>query len=262
MIPFFDHLDKRREHLWDSVEYRPGQYLDLWMPESAYHAPVMMWIPGGGWVWGDRRYQGYALMDHLVKRGWICASIGYRTAPKNHWPAPFEDVQAAWQWVIDHAWEYGGGDFTAVAGASAGGHMASLLGLTSNNQPDAVVSLYGVYDWTSRSLDHWLINRFVETVVVGSRDRETLKAASPIRLVHEDAPPFLIVHGTGDAITPVSGARKFESRLATTSAAPVQYHEIPGAVHGFDLVHAGQTRETVSVVDEFLTSIRQHRRAA
>ena len=35
--------------------YRPLQ-LDLWVPASAEPAPLVVWIHGGGWMMGDRRY--------------------------------------------------------------------------------------------------------------------------------------------------------------------------------------------------------------
>lgn len=251
MTSFLGHFNKRAEHLWDTVEYRPGQYLDIWAPDDPHNAPVMMFIVGGGWTWGDRRYQGYALMDRLVSEGWICVSVGYRTAPLHRWPAPFEDVVAAWEWIEGNIHKYGGGNFTAVAGASAGAHMASLLAL-GHLRADALVSLYGVYSWDSKRLDHLLINKFVTTVVAGS-DPETLYEASPIHQVHRLAPPTMIVHGDRDFITPESGARAFRKKLSAVSDEPVFYHRVKGGHHGFDLIDSKQTREAVDAIAGFLS---------
>ncbi|AAN12746.1 esterase [Mycobacterium phage Omega] len=258
MIPALAHLEARQRHLWDTVAYSGNQKLDIWLPESPENAPVFMFIPGGAWTIGDRRGQGYAIMSHLVQQGWICVAIDYRTAPKNHWPAPFEDVSAAFHWVRANIHQYGGGDFLAVGGASAGGHMASLLGLTdwSFSKPDAVVSLYGVYDWTSKSLDHWLINRYVQHVVVGRRDHDTLRISSPIHQIHRDAPPFLIIQGDCDLVTPQSGAKKFFKKLKETSLNHAVYHRVPGGIHGFDLLQGWQTDRAIDAIDDFLTTAR------
>lgn len=251
-------IDRRRKHLWDTVTYNEtGQKLDIWMPDSPHNAPVFVFVPGGGWVWGDRRFQGYELMHYLVKRGWICVSIGYRTGLRR-WPDQFEDVLAAWNWCDNHLRDYGAGEFMAVGGASAGGHMASLLGLLKTaNRPDAVVSLYGVYDWTSNRLDHAILDLFVRTVVVGESKRSgTYGHSSPIHQIHEDAPPFMIVHGTADVLTPVSGARRFECRLRSMSREPVWYLEIPGAIHAFDLFPSDQTARAVESIGDFLHDAR------
>ncbi|AYR00009.1 esterase [Mycobacterium phage Nebkiss] len=239
----------------ETVEYAPGRKLDVFLPDNPDGAPVLMFVPGGAWVIGSRKFQGYGLMSRLVDQGWICASIDYRTAPKDRWPAPFEDVRLAYEWIADHSWTYGAGPVLAVSGASAGAHMASLLGLTHARTPDAVVSLYGVYDWTSARLDHWLINRFVETVVA-SRDKQALREASPIHHVTDSAPPFLILHGDRDLITPVSGARLFYNRL-DDAGVPVWYHEVAGAVHGFDLLDHGQANRAIDSIDLFLSGIQE-----
>ena len=143
MIPFLTNAGKRSQYVVDSPLYSRTQRLDIWLPERIDEpAPVLMFIPGGAWTIGDRRGQGYGLMSHMCDQGWICAAINYRTAPFNRWPAPFEDVSVAWAWVVNNIAEYGGDiNRIAVAGVSAGGHMASLLGLIDPIQPDAVVSM-------------------------------------------------------------------------------------------------------------------------
>lgn len=225
---------------------------------------------------GHRRPQGYALMSHLVDQGWICVAMDYRTAPINRWPRPFLDVQDAFRWTRQNIEDYGGDqDFVAVAGASAGGHMASLLGLAWDypefggtpfgNSPDAVISLYGVYDWEFRgSLYHEGFLRILETVIVGKSQRNhpmTFCDASPINHVRPDAPPFLIVHGTADFLTPVGGARRFNKELRRVSESGVVYYEIPRAVHAFDLLHPGQTASAIKVADEFLDAARGLRKS-
>ena len=142
--------------------------------------------------------------------------------------------------------------------------MASLLALgdRSYGGPDALVSLYGVYSWDSKRLDHLLINKFVETVVVGDNDPEVLRAASPIHQIHRDAPPTLIVHGDRDFITPESGAKAFYNKLSRISDSPTFYHKVKGGHHAFDLIDSKQTDEAVDVIAGFLNATRRRAEAA
>ena len=266
--PLFTHRDKIDEHVKATVVYNStGQQMDIWQPAPSDHpAPVLIFVPGGAWMFGHRRPQGYALMSHLVEQGWLCLAIDYRTAPINRWPLPFIDVLNALKWARDHASEYGGDPrFVAIAGASAGGHMASLAGLAWDHptfytwpasQPDAVVSLYGVYDWRwHQNFYHQVISQLLELIVVGKsphRYPEIFHDASPIKHVRPDAPPFMLVQGTSDWLTPPSGARLFHKRLSAVSESAVDYLEISGGAHGFDLVHGAQTEYAVNGIAEFL----------
>ncbi|PRC60832.1 esterase, partial [Mycobacterium sp. ITM-2017-0098] len=66
--------------------------------------------------------------------GWICVSIDYRVSPRNTWPDHIVDVKRALAWIKEHIAEYGGDrNFVAIAGTSAGGHLAALAGLTAND---------------------------------------------------------------------------------------------------------------------------------
>lgn len=236
----------RQEYLWDTVTYGNSQKLDVWSKGTPKDAPVFVFIPGGAWLIGSRLHQGHAIMSRLVDRGWICVTMDYRTP---RWPTPFTDVQSAWQWTRENIHTYGGSDFIALAGASAGGHMASLLGVTDNtiDRPDAVVSLYGVYSWDSPRPDHFVINQWVRNVV---RPKDP-RSASPIHHVHDSVPPFLIIHGDRDVITPESGAKAFYRKLAAASD-EAAYLKIRGGHHGFDLFQKSCTTLAIDAIEKFL----------
>jgi acetyl esterase/lipase len=254
----------------------PAHRLDIWrrrdLPVNAA-APVLLYFPGGGWVYGSRRLQAHQMLAHLADQGWVCVSADYRVAPHHPWPAHIHDVKRAIAWTKGSVAGYGGDPgFLAVSGCSAGGHLASLAGLTANDpafQPDvpgvdtsvdAVVSIYGRYDWEGRvGEERSRFMAFLERVVVQRRQAavpETFRAASPIARVHLDAPPFLVIHGLADTIIPVAQAREFVSALRGVSKAPVVYAELPGAGHGFDLVHNERTAVTAAAVQRFLEAVR------
>ena len=168
--PVLRMVEHRRRYLHKTaVRYGPDetQLLDVWRRADlpAMPAPVLIFVPGGAWVHGSRRFQGSALMSHLVEAGWVCLAIDYRVSPRNRWPRHVMDVKAAVAWARANADQFGGDrDFVAIAGCSAGGHLASLAALTPGDEKfegelhagadttvDAAVSIYGRYDWHDRS---------------------------------------------------------------------------------------------------------------
>jgi acetyl esterase/lipase len=260
-----------------SVPYgdEPGQVLDVWRRDDLVGpAPVLVFVPGGAWVIGRRELQGHALMAHLAEQGWVCLSVQYRTSPRHRWPRQIVDVKAAIAWARANVDKYGGDrTFVTVAGCSAGGHMASLVGLTPGEQQwqptsadttvDAVVSLYGRYDWEDRSTpERARFMDFLERVVVKrlqSRKPAVFRDASPVARVQAEAPPFLVIHGDSDVIIPVDETRRFVERLRDVSANPVGYVELPGTGHGFDLTDGIRTSAAVRAIELFLNHIHRSR---
>jgi acetyl esterase/lipase len=279
--PLVQAAQQRREFLYRSgVRYgtAPGQVLDVWRRQELPPgpAPVLVFVPGGGWILGGRLLQGYGLMAHLAALGWVCLSVDYRVAPQHRWPRHILDVKAAVAWAPANVDRFGGDrHFVAIAGCSAGGHLAALTGLTHDDQDfavelgsdadtsvDAVVGIYGRYDWVDRSTperDEFV--GFLERIVVRQRladHPETFRRASPIARVRADAPPFLVVHGTGDRVIPVAQAQAFVNTLRAASQSTVGYLELPGGGHGFDLTDRWRTRSSAMVIGLFLDEI--HRR--
>jgi acetyl esterase/lipase len=281
--PLWKAAGQRRYVYRSSVRYgeHPAQLLDVWRSKDAdalqKPAPVLVFIPGGAWIFGRRELQGHSLMAHLARRGWLCLSIQYRSSPRHRWPRQMTDVKAAIAWARANADQFGGDrDFVAVAGCSAGGHMATLAGLTANDphwqadlpagcdtSVDAVVSAYGLYDWVDRSTpqrDRFM--EFLERVVVQrsqARRPEVFRAASPMERVHSFAPPFLAVHGTEDGLIPVAEARAFVERLREVSDSTVGYVELPGVGHGFDLIDGARTTQVTTAIGRFLTHVHHNR---
>jgi acetyl esterase/lipase len=279
--PVWKLREHRRSVHRTSVRYgpRPTQLLDVWrradLPTEP--APVLLFVPGGAWVHGSRLLQGYALMSHLAQRGWVCLSIDYRVAPHHAWPAHITDVKTAIAWARANVDKFGGDrNFVAIAGTSAGGHLAALAGLTANDPEmqtelpqgsdtsvDAVVGIYGRYCWEDRSTterDRFV--DFLERVVVKrkiAKHPDIFRKASPIARVHADAPPFLVVHGTGDSVIPVEQARSFAERLRSVSDSVVGYVELPGAGHGFDMTDGARTGAASTAIGLFLNQIHRNR---
>jgi acetyl esterase/lipase len=269
------YVYRRGVHYGDS----PAQLLDVWRRKDlpTEPAPVLIFVPGGAWVHGRSIGQGSALMSRLAELGWVCLAIDYRVAPHHRWPRHITDVKTAIAWARANVDKFGGDrNFVAVAGCSAGGHLAALAGLTpddtqyqarlpegANTSVDAVVGIYGRYDWEDRSTperDRFV--DFLEQVVVKrkiARHPDVFRDASPIARVHRDAPPFLLVHGSKDSVIPVEQARMFVERLRSTSDSVVGYVELPGAGHGFDLIDGARAGVAAHATSLFLNQVYRTR---
>jgi acetyl esterase/lipase len=261
-----------------NIPYGPhGRHnlLDVWrrddLPKSA-KAPVLLQVPGGAWVTGNKQAQAYPLMSHLAERGWVCIAMSYRLSPRATWPEFLVDVKRAIAWIRENVAEHGGDpDFIAITGGSAGGHLASLAALTANDpayQPGfedvdtsvkAAVPLYGVYDWVDdEHTGHNGLPRMLERLVVKARyadDPTPYRSASPIYQVHADAPPMFVLHGTNDSLVPVEQARAFVARLRQTSNETVAYAELPLAQHAFDFFGSVRAAATAQAIERFLSVI-------
>ncbi|HEY0225005.1 MAG TPA: alpha/beta hydrolase [Mycobacterium sp.] len=265
------YLYRRAVHYGDS----PAQVLDVWRRKDlpVQPAPVLIFVPGGAWVHGRSMLQGSALMSYLAAQGWVCLAIDYRAAPKHRWPRHIIDVKTAIAWARANVDKFGGDrNFVAVAGCSAGGHLAALAGLTpddpqyasklpdgADTSVDAVIGVYGRYDWEDQSTrERAQFVEFLERVVVQrriARRPEVFRDASPIARVHRNAPPLLVIHGSKDSVIPVEQARSFVERMRAVSGSMVGYLELPGAGHGFDLVDGERAGVAAHATSLFLNQV-------
>jgi acetyl esterase/lipase len=270
---------RRLLHTGD-IPYGPhgtANLLDVWrrpdLPADAT-APVLVQVPGGAYIAGNKQGQAYPLLSLLVDHGWVCVSLSYRLAPKATWPAQIIDVKRALAWVHAHIAEYGGDpDFVAITGGSAGAQLAALAGVSSGDpffQPgfedadtsvQAAVPLYGIYDWTPPEL--WpAMQAYLMQFGIMSRpyeeDRELYERSSPARRIGAAPPPFFVLHGAYDLFAPAEGARRFVERLRASGGTAV-YGELPGAQHAFDFLGSPRAWASARAVARFLEVVRAHR---
>jgi acetyl esterase/lipase len=255
-------------------EHGPFGTLDVWhhvdLPLDA-RAPVLLQVHGGAWSTGDKVGQAEPLLGYLVERGWVCVTVNYRLAPAARWPAMIVDVKQAIAWVRKNIGAHGGDPgFVAITGGSAGGHLAALAALTEGDpdfQPGfadvdtslaAAVPLYGVHDFTR---DRQGLFALLEGKIIGTAladDERTWRQASPVFRIGPRTPPFLVLHGSTDAIVGVEQSRRLVAALRARSPSPVGYAELPHAQHGFDAFPTARTAYTIDAVYRFLNAV--HRR--
>lgn len=249
----------RRPRALRDLEYnRAGDrklLLDLYLPaeESKEPLPVIVWIHGGGWNAGDKshcRLVGYA------SRGYAVASVGYRLSPEAVFPAQIHDCKAAVRWLRANAAKYGlDPDRIGVAGSSAGGHLAALLGtsggmkelegeganLEHSSRVQAVCNYWGPTDLliVGKEPGHdppSSLKDAVAALLGGPIDENKEKAvlASPVTHISKEDPPFVIVHGECDSTVPAIHADVLREALEKAGV-EVTCLVVKGAEHGFDI---------------------------
>jgi acetyl esterase/lipase len=115
----------------------PAQRLDLYLPTGVSKPPLVIWIHGGGFVFGDKAALGFdegaRMLQTLTRNGMAVAGINYRLADEAKFPAAGQDVKSAIRYLRAHAATYGfDSSRFAVGGDSAGAYLAVMAGATGD----------------------------------------------------------------------------------------------------------------------------------
>jgi len=227
------------------------QKLDLYLPKAARALPLIINIHGGAFRAGSK---ADGVPAEYLGLGYAVASIGYRLSGDAIWPAQIEDCKAAVRWLRANAAKYGlDPDRFAAWGASAGGHLATMVGtaggvkefevgenLGVSSCVRAVVDYFGPTDFLQMDA-HRLPNGQVhdgadspESQLVGGalqENKDKVARANPITYVTREAPPFLICHGDADPLVPHHQSVLLEAALRKAGV-PVTFYTVKGAGHG------------------------------
>lgn len=183
-------------------------------------APVVLHFHGGGFHSGNKRREARPLVGHLVGRGMVCASAGYRLRPHVGYDEQLADCRAAIEWVRAHAVDYGGDpDRIVLVGSSAGAYVAVDAVNAGTSGIAGIVGRYGYYG-----------------------------KLAPER----PPPPLLVIHGENDLLVPPSRVREFIDRMRSGSSNPVEYAELPGGHHDFDLYESIRSHAVCVAVEQFV----------
>jgi len=210
--------------LYGNIRYNndtiPKHLLDIYLPENTKgKVPLVILIHGGGWLSNDK-YADIGYMNktvaEIVSNGYALASIDYRFSTQAVFPAQMQDCNRAISYLYDNADQYGFDKKRfALMGFSAGGHLASMVGLSKNNDIaaffmagtsklfsfKAVVDFYGPTELILFPENN--NEKSPEGLLIGAAPLsrpDLAKAASPVTYVDKDDPPFLIIHGEKDQL--------------------------------------------------------------
>lgn len=193
---------------------------------------VLIWIHGGGWLFGDKRSERWIkrFQNHFVEHKNINVyMMSYRTGEDTA-PNAVNDVICAYKKIVDDAAlrNLSINDIV-VAGASAGGHLALMVGFSDNykqenscdtpRMPKAVINLFGITDIEK----NWIFlddnkffsaSNYVKTWLPEGVDlKEVSKNLSPINLISLNSPRVLTIHGTKDSWVPYDQAILLDKKL-------------------------------------------------
>lgn len=242
--------------------------LDLYLPEKEPNPPLIVWVHGGAWRQGSKVPMP---LIELVKSGLAVASVDYRLSPVARFPAQIHDLKAAIRYLRASEAKWGiSTKCLAIAGSSAGGHLAALVGVTNNqkelegrvgdhlDQSSAVQAIVDYYGPTnlltilSQSTPHGLSVRVpaLELLLGGPPDKqsELARLASPVFHVDPQDPPLLLMHGDQDPQVPINQAHELHGKYKAHKL-PVRFEVVHGAAHGGE---AFFDEERNAIVQEFL----------
>jgi len=221
--------------------------LDLFLPKKGSgQRPAIVFIHGGGWR-GGRRGQFYRQAAYLASKGYIGACIEYRLSGEAAYPAAVEDCKCAVRWLRANAKKLSV-DMNRIAacGGSAGGHLASLIGVTEgaeelegkgghaefSSKINLVVSFNGVADM-SLGKDKPVTNAIARFLGGSYEDKQDVyEKASPITHVDTSSPPFLFLHGTADKTVPFEQSQRMLKKLQAAGV-PAEIYVAEEAGHAF-----------------------------
>jgi acetyl esterase/lipase len=239
----------------EDLEYSPGLGVDLYRPKSRRGAlPTLVYLHGGSWGGGDPRRQFRPIVHHLVAKGWAVASIRYPLSPKATFPDHLTGAVGMLDWIEERGIEFDlDPQRVAIAGGSAGAHLASLAALNHDKRIKAAVGLYGVYDFFNRHRHRadWPVIPLRVMKATSNADPERYRLASPVDQAHADAPPFLLIHGDYDSLVPLAETKFFASQLAEAGTS-VEMVEVRWGQHAFDVLAGPRSRALACVIEDFL----------
>jgi acetyl esterase/lipase len=238
--------------------------LDMARPKGSGPFPAIVFIHGGGWYQGSRQAY-HASIQEAADRGYVAVTVSYRlmefdqtqketTSATPIFPAQLHDVKAAIRWLRANSDKYGIDPMRiGVTGASAGGHLSLMLGLSDeesdlegdgehldqSSRVQAVVNVFGPTDmeacYTSSSVA-WIFRLFLG----GTPDQQavTYSQASPIFFATADDPPVLTLHGDQDLLVPIAQAKMLDAKMQSVGG-DHSLRVFEGSGHGF----AGETRK-------------------
>ena len=229
--------------------------LDLYFPNGPKRLdrPAVVFIHGGGFTGGDKaEYRSASVSADLCRAGYVVVSSNYVLGSKTKegvWPQNIADCRNAVRWVRAHAKELGvNPDKIAVAGGSAGGYLALMVGLSDDRtgpggdpaakvsaRVSAVIDMYGVVNFSKHGKGD----------VVGASAAEQQAYLPELQCDPQD-PAVLILHGTADTTVDIAQSDGMAKALRTAKTS-YEYIVVDGAPHTFDLHPKGRSWKRTGV---------------
>jgi acetyl esterase/lipase len=237
--------------------------MDILTPTTPGRKPLVVYVPGGGFRNADKR-QALNLRTYVAEAGVVVASVHYRTIQNGgNYHDSVVDVKSAIRFLRAHASEYGIDPAkVSVWGESAGGYVASMVGLTNG------IKAFDQGDNLNQRSDVWaVVDKFGPSDVAPYEDYGKNRNGStgdlggnPLAYVKAANPSFLIFHGTQDQLVSPNETLAVHNALRSAGVTSTRY-VLEGAGHG-DLSFMGDfnagipwsTRQVMNLIVNFVQS--------
>ncbi|MGH7227037.1 MAG: alpha/beta fold hydrolase, partial [Gemmataceae bacterium] len=268
---------KEKATLFTGVAFGKGGTTELWLDlaipkKGEGPLPAIVCLHGGGWIGGERQKMR-GTIEVLAGKGYVAISPDYRLAPRHRFPAQIEDCKAAVRWLRANAEKYHVNPRRIGAfGFSAGAHLACLLGVTGKDDGlegdggnaeqssavQAVVSFFGPTDFTQPVWSKEVREQHLMPFLGGNAEEkaDVYRRASPLTYAGKNAPPFLFVHGTADAIVPIQQSEALVEKLQQANVS-ARLIAVDGEGHGWGWSRENRLRGIAYMMDFFDENLKR-----
>jgi len=218
----------------------------LYRPRQAGLLPAVIYLHGGGWVFGNPDTHGQITAALAARIPAAVVSVDYRLAPEHRFPAAFDDSYAALQQVFANAADLGiDRRRIAVAGDSAGANLSAAVALAARDRAGPALAgqalIYGIFSTDFDRPSCWehaeapFLTRasmidFVGTYLGGPVASDDPHVAPMAAASHADLPPAFIAAAGIDPLRDDSAA--YAARLNDAGVA-VEQRCAPDLIHGY-----------------------------
>jgi acetyl esterase/lipase len=215
-----------------------------------YHPPAgtekhlaIVHLHGGAWRGGSKDTLG-GKVTPITARGYVSIAAQYRLTGVAPWPAQIEDVKTQIRWAHENADRLGvDAKKIAVAGYSAGGHLALIAAGTPETQVAACIAFYAAADPVDDP-------RFRAILVPPGADEAAARAANAMNYLKAGFPPTILYHGLADTTVPPESSEHILQILRMDNVA-CELHTFAGVPHEFDQ-HPEFAEACAALTDFFL----------
>lgn len=164
--------------------------LDIYYPATTKNFTTVVWFHGGGITSGNKH-----IPEKLMNKGIAVIGVNYRLSPKAKCPAYIEDAAAAVAWTFKNIKKYGGDpDKIVVSGHSAGGYLASMVGLDKTYLESYGIDANNIamlIPFSGHTITHFTVRE--EQGIKGTQP--IIDKFAPLFHVRDDAPPLILITG-------------------------------------------------------------------
>jgi acetyl esterase/lipase len=222
--------------------------LDIYYSEKMKDFTTVVWFHGGGITSGEKH-----IPEKLKKQGIAVVAVNYRLNPKVNCPAYIEDAAAAIAWTFKHIAEFGGDPAKiVVSGHSAGGYLASMVGLDKkwlakyNIDANKIAMLI---PFSGHCITHMTIRK-----ERGIPDTQPIvDEFAPLFHVRADAPPLILI--TGDREREMLG--RYEENAYMMRMMKVTGHEKTKLYELDSFDHGGMASPAFEVLLEEIKTLQK-----